>query len=97
MSTTTVERYAGVDVSKARLDVAVRPTRERYSVANDPEGIEVSPTWRENEALLRTVPGVGPALARTLLAELPELWEPSPTSVSVPWWASPPSTAIPAV
>jgi transposase len=37
------------------------------------EAIEASPTWRENEALLRTVPGVGPALARTLLAELPEL------------------------
>ena len=33
MSTTPVERYAGVDVSKARLDVAVRPTDERYSVA----------------------------------------------------------------
>jgi transposase len=40
MSITTVERYAGVDVSKARLDVAVRPTGERYSVANDPEGID---------------------------------------------------------
>jgi transposase len=40
MSTTTVDRYVGVDVSKARLDVAVRPTGERYSVANDPEGIE---------------------------------------------------------
>jgi len=40
MSTTTVEeRYAGVDVSKARLDVAVRPTGERYSVTNEPEGI----------------------------------------------------------
>ena len=37
------------------------------------EAIEVSPTWRENEALLRGVPGVGPVLARTLLAELPEL------------------------
>ena len=37
MSTTTVEeRYAGVDVSKARLDVAVRPTGERYSVTNEP-------------------------------------------------------------
>jgi transposase len=35
--------------------------------------IEASPTWRENEALLRGVPGVGPVLARTLLAELPEL------------------------
>lgn len=37
------------------------------------EVIEESPTWRENEALLRGVPGVGPVLARTLLAELPEL------------------------
>jgi transposase len=37
------------------------------------EAIEESPSWRENEALLRGVPGVGPVLARTLLAELPEL------------------------
>ena len=37
------------------------------------ETIEQSPTWRANEALLRSVPGVGPVLARTLLAELPEL------------------------
>jgi len=37
------------------------------------EAIEASPAWRENEALLRSVPGVGPVLARTLLAELPEL------------------------
>ena len=39
------------------------------------EAIEESPAWRENEALLRGVPGVGPVLARTLLAELPELGE----------------------
>lgn len=37
------------------------------------EVVEASESWRENEALLRTVPGVGPMLARTLLAELPEL------------------------
>ncbi len=37
------------------------------------EAIRESPTWRENDALLRSVPGVGPVLARTLLAELPEL------------------------
>jgi len=37
------------------------------------EVVDRSPTWRENEALLRSVPGVGPVLARTLLAELPEL------------------------
>jgi transposase len=35
---------------------------------------EKSAAFKENEALLRSVPGVGPALARsTLLAELPEL------------------------
>jgi len=37
------------------------------------EAVESSETWRENEAMLRSVPGVGPVLARTLLAELPEL------------------------
>jgi transposase len=37
------------------------------------EAIKSSPTLRENEALLRSVPGVGPVLARTLLAEVPEL------------------------
>ena len=37
------------------------------------EAIEASAAWKENEALLRSVPGVGPVLARTLLAELPEL------------------------
>jgi transposase len=32
-----------------------------------------SPVWREQEDLLRSVPGVGPVLSVTLLAELPEL------------------------
>ncbi len=32
-----------------------------------------SPLWRENENLLRGVPGVGPVLSLTLLGELPEL------------------------
>ena len=37
------------------------------------EALEENAAWKENEALLRSVPGVGPVLARTLLAELPEL------------------------
>jgi transposase len=37
------------------------------------EAIKSSPTLSENEALLRSVPGVGPVLARTLLAQVPEL------------------------
>ncbi len=32
-----------------------------------------SPLWRVEEDLLQSVPGVGPVLSRTLLAELPEL------------------------
>lgn len=35
--------------------------------------IHHSPVWREQDNLLRTVPGVGPVLATTLLADLPEL------------------------
>jgi transposase len=37
------------------------------------EAIEASAAFKENEALLRSVPGVGRVLSRTLLAELPEL------------------------
>jgi transposase len=37
------------------------------------EAIGRSEAWARNEALLRSVPGVGPVLARTLLADLPEL------------------------
>jgi len=35
--------------------------------------IAAHPTWRVQEELLRSVPGVGPTTARTLLGELPEL------------------------
>lgn len=35
--------------------------------------IRASPVWRERDELLQSTPGVGPVLARTLLAQLPEL------------------------
>jgi transposase len=35
--------------------------------------IRQSPVWREQDDLLQSIPGVGPGLSRTLLAELPEL------------------------
>jgi transposase len=35
--------------------------------------IQQSPVWRVQEDLLRSVPGIGPTVARTLLADLPEL------------------------
>lgn len=35
--------------------------------------IEASPLWREQDALLQSVPGIGKTIARSLLAQLPEL------------------------
>jgi transposase len=35
--------------------------------------VQASPAWREREDLLRSVPGIGPTTAFTLLADLPEL------------------------
>lgn len=35
--------------------------------------IRESPIWREKDDLLQSVPGIGPVVAQTLLAELPEL------------------------
>jgi transposase len=37
------------------------------------ESVRGSAVWREKEDLLASVPGVGPTIARTMLAELPEL------------------------
>lgn len=37
------------------------------------EAVQASPLWQERGDLLRSVPGVGPVLTSTLLAELPEL------------------------
>lgn len=37
------------------------------------EAIRQSPVWREKDELLRSVPGIGPVLTTTLLANLPEL------------------------
>jgi transposase len=37
------------------------------------EAIEASPLWKAKHDLLASIPGIGPATARTLIAELPEL------------------------
>jgi len=50
--------------------------RERRIAGLDTElehAIRTSPVWRAQEDLLRSVPGIGPIVARTLLAQLPEL------------------------
>lgn len=40
MASPTTELYAGIDVSKGRLEVAVRPVGERFGVPNDDAGID---------------------------------------------------------
>ena len=62
---------------KKRVEAHIRWLEKELTRADGDlqEAIEESPLWREKETLLRGVPGVGPVLARTLLAELPELGE----------------------
>jgi transposase len=48
--------------------------RELDGVDSDlSKAIQASPVWRAKEALYRGVPGVGPVVSRTLIADLPEL------------------------
>ena len=48
--------------------------RELRITDSDLDGaVRASPVWREQEDLMQSVPGVGKVLARTLLADLPEL------------------------
>jgi transposase len=46
------------------------------------ESIQACPEWRRDNELLRTVPGVGPVLATSLIAELPELGQVSNKAVA---------------
>ena len=58
--------------SIARLLAALQ--KELSSLETDiDEAVRGSPAWREKEDRLASVPGVGPTIARTLIAELPEL------------------------
>jgi transposase len=52
----------------AYLDRQIRTIEGELAAA-----IKASPAWRERDELLQSVPGVGPQVSRTLLAELPEL------------------------
>ena len=60
---------------RQRIQVHVRwLERELIRVDADlDQALQASPLWRVQEDLLRSVPGVGKVLTRTLLAELPEL------------------------
>jgi transposase len=58
--------------SIARLVTALQKELTELDRQIDDE-IRGSAAWREKEDLLRSVPGVGPVVSRTLVAELPEL------------------------
>ena len=53
------------------LDALQRELSEVETQIDD--DVRGSPAWREKEDLLASVPGVGPTIARTLIAEMPEL------------------------
>jgi transposase len=85
--TTAEKNRLGATSSKAvreRIQAHVRWLEKELSRTDGDldETIEKSPTLKENEALLKSVPGVGPVLCRTLLAELPELGSLSPRELS---------------
>jgi transposase len=63
---------AALKRSIARVLAALE--KELRSVNADiDDAVRGSPIWRQKEDLLASVPGVGPGIARTLIADLPEL------------------------
>lgn len=60
---------------RKRIDAHIRWLESELERADKDldQSIRQSPIWQENEDLLRSIPGVGPVISRTLLAELPEL------------------------
>jgi len=71
------QREKRVTISRLRKSIArliKTLEKELASLDTDIDGaVRGSPAWREKEDLLSSVPGVGPTIARTLIAELPEL------------------------
>jgi transposase len=60
---------------QADIQVHITWLNERLAALDDDldTTLRASPVWREREELLRSVPGIGPVCARTLLLDLPEL------------------------
>jgi transposase len=62
-------------MTRAEIDEHIAWLQVRVEAIEDElnKTIRSSPLWREKVALLRSVPGVGPMLAATIVAQLPEL------------------------
>jgi transposase len=68
-------RASAPKVLHRSIDEHIRWLEKRLAGFDDELGelIRNTPLWRERDALLRSVPGVGKVLSSTLLAQLPEL------------------------
>jgi transposase len=68
------EKRAPKRVAKSIARLLKALEKELASLDGDIDGaVRASPLWSAQADLLASVPGIGPAIARTLLAELPEL------------------------
>jgi transposase len=66
-----------VRVSMARIVASLEQALRELDAQID-KTVRGTPVWRDKEDLLASVPGIGKTIARTLLAELPELGSLSP-------------------
>jgi transposase len=69
------QKRAADQLVRRRIGVHLRwLEQERQRIEGDLEkAVAAHPVWRRLATLLRSVPGIGPMVARTLLASLPEL------------------------
>ena len=61
------------DAAAQALGELVARRRQIVEMIGAENIVRGTPAWRDKEDLLKTVPGIGPTIARTLIAELPEL------------------------
>lgn len=69
-------RLSGASKSvRKRIDAHIRWLEAELERADKDldQSIRQSPIWQENQDLLQSVPGIGPVISRTLIAQLPEL------------------------
>lgn len=68
------EKRAAARTRRSIARVVKMLTQELSDLDRDiDDAVRSSPVWREQEDLLKSVPGIGDVTARTLIAELPEL------------------------
>jgi transposase len=68
------KRVAVPRLRKSIVRLVTALEKELASLDDDiDDAVRGSPAWREKEDLLASVPGIGPTIARTLIAGLPEL------------------------